>query len=120
MSPSFIVIFLNHLVSSADPEPTDLSSCTALALLDGQQPSSVWTGTERGGSINQHRSGCWQEIRRLCPGLLSEKSGRGLRLCVREGAEPGGIVLGVVTTERSLQGYSDRDTLLILRKHGAP
>lgn len=48
MSLSFIIIFLNHLVSRAGPEPTDLSSCTALALLDGQQTleeaNPSWSG----------------------------------------------------------------------------
>ena len=48
MSPSFIIIFLNHLVFSAGSEPQDLSSCTALALLSGQQmqeeANAAWFG----------------------------------------------------------------------------
>lgn len=119
MSPSFIIIFPNHLVSRAGPGPTDLSSCTAPALLDGQQTSEaanvgggkldwVGPGTERGRSINQHRKGCWQEIRRLCPGSLSEKSGRGLRLYVKKGVEHEVFVWG-----QSPQRHRDtgRDTM---------
>lgn len=125
MSPSFIIIFPNHLISRAGPGPTDLSSCSSLVLLDGQQTleeasPACWPGAERDGSINQHRSGCWQEIRRLCPGSSSEENGHGLRRCVRKGTEHEGIHLGAATTVCSMQGHSDWNTLSVLMKHAAP
>lgn len=49
VSPSFIIIFLNHLVSSAGPEPTDLSSCSC---------SSGWTANSGGGAANTSPAWC--------------------------------------------------------------
>lgn len=124
MSPSFIIIFPNHLISRAGPGPTDLSSCSSLVLLDGQQTleeaSPAWFGLAQRGTVNQHRSGCWQEIRRLCPGSSSEENGHGLRRCVSKGTEHEGIHLGAATTVCSMQGHSDWNTLSVLMKHAAP
>lgn len=93
----------NHLVSGAQPGPTDLSSGTALVLLVGQQtleranPAPFVPGTEQDRSINQPGSGYWLLAgdEKASSGSLSGESGCGLRQCGRKGTECGSLRLRV-------------------------
>ena len=79
----------------AGPGPIDLSSCTALVLLVGQQtleeanPAPFVLAHSRMEILinTEVATGYWQEMRRLRPASLSEESSRGLRRCGRESTE---------------------------------